>query len=646
MTQNRYDRLFQKGNIGELTLKNRIIMAPMGVKSESDGGVSPREIRYYEERAKGGCGMIITGRFATTEKYETRSHHLLTDYHHVGRLGLLTEKVHHYGTRLCVQIGPGLGRIVHQDPFTPPYSASAVPSFWYPKLICRPYEKKDIQYLAWSVGYAASLAKTADADAVELHAYGDYLLDQFMTSLYNKRTDEYGGTLENRMRFPLECIEEIQKQCGAGFPVIVKYTPYHGIPGGRELEEGIEMARMFEAAGVQALHVDMGCYERWHDQINTVYDKPGLQLHMAEKITQAVSVPVITHGKLNDPELAKQALESGKADFIALAHQMLSDPYWPEKAQVGKTAEIRPCIGCNECLYQSHLGKEYSCAVNPRTLRENDYPLEKPDEVKKLLVVGGGPGGMAAAITAAELGHEVELWEQQEELGGMLLAAGAPVFKMDMPRYVDYLKHRLKQLPIKIRLNKKAAAAEIISKTFDQVILACGAEPFIPPIPGADGRHVLDAVSLLRNGGETGDHVVVIGGGLVGCETAVHISEKAEAVTILETQPEILYQVPHPRNNDQKLKMLLAEADVKTITGIRVKEIFADRVEFQDNDDIRTIPCDTVVIAAGFKADHALEEALEQAGVSVQSVGDAVKPRKVYDAVHEGFHAARLLGGA
>lgn len=641
MTKN---MLFQKGNIGNMTLKNRIIMAPMGVKSEPDGGVSAREIRYYEERAKGGCAMIITGRFATTEKYEMRSHHLLTDYHHVGRLGLLAEKAHHYGTRLCVQIGPGLGRIVHQDPFTPPYSASAVPSFWYPELICRPYEKKDIHYLAWSVGYAASLAKTAEADAVELHAYGDYLLDQFMTSLYNKRTDEYGGSLENRMRFTLECVEEIQKQCGRDFPVIVKYTPCHGIPGGRELAEGVEMARMLEAAGVQALHVDMGCYERWHEQINTVYDKPGLQLHMAERITETVRVPVIAHGKLNDPKLAKQALESGKADFVALAHQMLSDPHWPEKVKAGQNADIRPCIGCNECLYQSHLGKEYSCAVNPRTLREDDYPLKKPDEKKRLLVVGGGPGGMAAAITAAELGHEVELWEQQAELGGMLLAAGAPTFKGDMLRYVDYLKRRLKQLPIKMRLHKKATATEAISSRFDQVVLACGAKPFIPPIPGADDKHVLEAVSFLRRDGETGNHVVVIGGGLVGCEAAIHASEKAETVTILETQPEILYQVPHPRNNDQKLKELLAEARVKAITGIRVKEILADRVEFQENDHIRTIPCDTVVMATGFKADHALEEALEEAGISVKSIGDAVKPRKVYDAVHEGFHAARLLG--
>lgn len=643
MTGNKNSLLFQKGTIGELNLKNRIIMAPMGVKSEPDGGVSPREIRYYEERAMGGCGMIITGRFATTEKYEMRSHHLLTDYHHVGRLGLLAEKVHHYGTKLCVQIGPGLGRIVHQDPFTPPYSASAVSSFWYPELMCRPYEIEDIQYLAWSVGYAASLARTAGADAVELHAYGDYLLDQFMTPLYNKRTDQYGGSLANRMRFSMECIDEIQKQCGENFPVIVKYTPYHGIPGGRELEEGIEMARMFEDAGVQALHVDMGCYERWYDQINTVYDKPGLQIQMAEKITEAVSIPVIAHGKLNDPDLAEQVLKEQKADFIALAHQMLADPHWPEKVKAGKGSEIRPCIGCNECLYQSHLGKEYSCAVNPQTLREGDYPLELPDERKCVLVIGGGPGGMAAAIAAAEQGHVVELWEQQEKMGGMLLAAGAPVFKQDMLRYVEYLTRRIERLPINVCLNKKAQAEKVIPGKFDHVILACGAKPFVPPIPGADSSHVLEAVSLLQNGGTVGEHAVIIGGGLVGCETAVHVSKQAKTVTILEMQPEILYRVPHPRNNDQKLKQMLKDAAVKAVTGVCVKEILEDKVTFQQGNDIKAIPCDTVIIAAGFKTDPMLEEELEQAGISVQSIGDAVKPRKVYDAVHEGFHAARLL---
>ena len=406
--------------------------------------------------------MIITGRVACSTKYEMRSHHVLDNYHQVNRLAMLCEKVHHYGTKLCVQIGPGLGRLVHQDPFTPPYSASAVPSHYYPDLKCKPYEKEDINYLAWATGFSASLAKRAGADAVELHAYGGYLLDQFMSTLYNKRTDEYGGSLENRMRFTLECIEQIQEQCGKDFPLIVKFTADQACEGGRQLPEGIEIAKMLEAAGVQALHVDKGCYECWYTQIPTVYGKEALQLEDGAAVKAAVHIPVIGHGKLNRAALAERVIKEEKLDFVAMAHQMISDPYWAQKVKEERLDDIVPCIGCNECLYGSHQGKDHSCAVNPRALREADYPVTPAEEKDSVLVIGGGPGGMEAAITAVRRGFRVELWEKDgDHWAENLRTAGAPSFKQDVIRYKDYLIGQINKLPIKVKLNYPATAKTV-----------------------------------------------------------------------------------------------------------------------------------------------------------------------------------------
>lgn len=641
-------KLFQKGMIGNVEIKNRIVMAPMGIRGEGDGGASPRETAYYVERAKGGVGMIITGRYASTDKYEMRSHHLLTNFHHVGRLGLMAEKIHQYGTKLCLQIGCGLGRIVYQDPYTPPYSASEVPSFFFPNLICKPYSVEQLKELSWTMGWTALLARRAGVDAVEIHAYGGYLYDQFMSTLWNKRTDEYGGSLENRMRFLLETIEEIQKQAGEDFPIVVKYTPYHaGEPGGREIPEGIAIAKRLEEAGVAALHVDKGCYERWYEQITTVYSPDACQVDMAAAIKANVNIPVISHGKLNKPEIAEAVLEEGKCDFVAMGHQMLSDPDYANKVKEGRTYDIRPCIGCNECVYVSHKGHDYSCAVNPRTLREEDYPIEEAEVKKRVLVIGGGPGGLVTAITAKMRGHDVELWEKNKELGGTLLSAGAPSFKRDMMAYKDYLVGKAYRENVTIRLNKEATPEAVAAGGFDKVILAAGAKPVVPPIPGIE--NAIHAKPVLENLQTfEGKKVVIIGGGLVGVETAVYAAETAEEVSVVEMLPEILYQAKHNENNDQHIKKLVADAGVNCYTGAAVTNVTENSLTFKKDDKETTLDCDVVILAAGYKPDKTLEHALEEADIDITVIGDAGKGTflssgKVWTAVHQGFYAARLV---
>lgn len=632
--------------IGKLEIPNRILMAPMGTKADYDGGFSRRDWDYYEERAKGGTGMIITGRVAATEKYELRSHHVLDNYHQVGRLSILAERVHRHGTKLCIQIGPGVGRTQHENPFTPPYSASAVPSYYYPELICKPYTVEQIHFLAWSMGYTASLVRRAGGDAVEIHAYGGYLLDQFHSTLCNKRTDEYGGELKNRLRFSIECLQQIKEQAGEDFPVIIKYTANHHMEGGRELSDGVEMAKLFEEAGADALHVDGGCIDLWYKQIPSVYGPEKLLVDDVAAEKAAVSIPVIGHGKIHTVDNVEEVLTEGKMDFVAMGHQMLTDPYWVKKASKGETYNIVPCLGCNECVVRSHMGLEHSCAVNPQCLREGEYPITPAPVKKKVLVVGGGPGGMEAAVVAAQRGHSVELWESKDRLGGMVNQAGAPSFKADVKKYRDYMVGKIYRLGIQVTLDKDATAEEILQGGYDEVILATGAQRSIPRIPGYDSKIVTESLPVLDGKVKVGKNVVVLGGGLVGSELALDLQQKGHQVTILEMLPNILYK-PETKGyttknpNDDELREMIYDSGITVIANAKADKITETSVEYTDKDGKSgTIPCDSVVMAAGFKIDRTLENALKDAGVSLQVIGNAKTPGLIYEAVHEGFFAA------
>lgn len=635
-------KLFEKGTIGNMKLKNRIIMAPMGTTADVDGGYNVRSIDYFVERAKGGVGLIITGANIVSTKFEDRPCNQLDNFHQVDRLGILADKVHQYGAKLCVQLTPGLGRMVFTDPFTPPYSASAVKSFWFPDLVCKELSVEDIHFLVGKMGYSASLAKAAGADSVELHAYGGYLIDQFHSKQWNIRTDEYGGDIEGRMKFTKEIIAEVKKTCGNDFPILVKYTPYHGVEGGRELAEGLEMAKILEKAGATAIHVDVGCYEAWYKAISTVYEDEGHQIPIFEAVKKVVNIPVIGQGKLFNPELAESVLVENKTDFVALGHQMLADPQWPNKVKAGESYDIIPCIGCNECLNAGFSGKCWSCSVNPSTYHETDYPLPKKGEKKSVLVIGGGPGGMEAAITAKERGYDVELWERSSKLGGTLLAAGAPSFKKDVLNLIAYLENKTYRSGVNVKTMKEATPDEIIEKNFDKVIIATGSRPLMPPIPGIDGENVKSSTEVLL-GENIKKDVVVIGGGLVGCETAAHIAETADNVTIIEMLDDVLLTADHCKNNDQSLRKLLLSRGINVISSAKVTKINESGVSYEKDGVSSKIVCNTVVIAAGYKSNNALEAALEDKVRDLSVVGDATQPRKIMTAVHEGYHAIRLM---
>ncbi|MDN4483577.1 NAD(P)/FAD-dependent oxidoreductase [Demequina lignilytica] len=637
-------KLLEPTQIGRMTLRNRVFMAPMGTTTEEDGSFSERSIRYYEERARGGFGLIITGANQVTTAYEQKACNIIGTERSAVQMRNLADRMHAAGAKLCIQITPGLGRM--QLPFAAevaPLAASAVESYWFPGLMCEPLSVEQIQDLVAKMGEGAAMAKAAGADAVEIHGYGGYLIDQFSSSLWNTRTDQYGGDLEGRMRFGLEIVASVRDAVGPDFPILYKYTPYHGVPGGRELEEGLAQTRLIQEAGVDALHVDMGCYEAWYKAIPTVYQPAALQSWLAAEVKKIATVPVLTHGKLNDPAVAEGILADGKGDLVGLGHGALAEPNWVNKIQENRAYDITPCIGCNECLFAGFKGGNYVCAVNPACFDEASKQVTPVAEPKRALVLGGGPGGMEFAITAAERGIDVELWEKGPRLGGTLHAAGGPSFKSDVKDYAEVLVGRTFRADVTVRTMKDATAEEILAGGWDKVVLATGARHAMPPIPGIESASVVKANDVLTGRASHGRRVVVIGAGLVGCEAAAMIAQTADAVTVVEMEETILATVEHCRNNELALAQLLEDSDLEFVTGARVTQITDDGLTYSTNDAEVTIDADTVVIAAGYRPNDELLAQLE-GKVDVSVIGDAVEADSILSAVHGGFQLARAIG--
>ena len=634
-------KMFEPADIGSMHLRNRLFMCPMGTGLDETGHMSKSAIPYFEERAK-GVGMVAVG-FSICPDFGDAPSCPIFRFSDIEMVHELIDHVHNQGAKFCAELVPGMGRTSFNTS-VPIYSSSDTPAFWNPSVKCIPYTKEQIQVLVKAMATSATFAMMAGADAIEIHAYGGYLVDQFLTPLWNTRTDEYGGSFENRMRFLLELVGAARAATGPKMPIIVKFTPDHGITGGRELADGIKIAKKLEEAGVTALHVDKGCYERWYDAIDTVYEPEAHQLDLCAAVSAAVSIPVLGQGKLWDPAVAEAALEDGKLSFVGLGHQIIADPEWPQKVKEGRTFDIAHCIGCNECLNAAFVGARFRCAINPHCYHEMEYVLTPGDSSKRVLVVGGGVGGMNAAITAARRGFKVELWEKSNELGGNLRYAGAPAFKTDVKRYAEYLKLQLLRSGAVVRMMKDASAEEIIAAGFDKVILATGSLPILPSIPGANGKNVKCFTEVMTNVKCVGKRAVVIGGGHVGCETAIHLKQSGvEHVTIVEKLDDILKTSQFAANVLLKLRSMVAENGIEVITEVDVQEIEPDGIVYKKNGELKKIECDTTVIAAGLRSNNPLESAIEGKVNNVSVIGDAVSARKIITAVSEGYHAARCF---
>ena len=441
----------------------------------------------------------------------------------------------------------------------------------------------------------------------------------------------------------MELIGATRSVIGPDLPIIFKFTPDHYIEGGRTMEEGLEIARRLERAGVDALHVDGGCYEVWNRVIPSMYEPPASQIELAAQVRSAVGVPVIANGKLGDPEIAERVIEEGKTDYVALGRPLLADPDWPNKVKTGKPDDIRPCIGCNEaCIGRGYEMKYLSCTVNPLTGMEKEYALTPADRSKTVLVIGGGPGGMEAAAVAASRGCQVTLWESAERLGGKLNLASVPEFKRDIRPLTEYLSREIEKAGVAVELGREATAELVAQLNPDVVIVATGSVPRLPDIPGVEAGNVFSMVDLFQEERDPGDDVIVAGGGLCGCETAAYLAGRGKKVTIVEMAGELMPEGVNI-NTMMGIRALLAQRGVEVLTGARLMKVNEASAVVEVNGEAQELAADSVVAATGFAADPTLRDALEGKVPEVVAIGDCSKPRNILGAIWDGFHAARVL---
>jgi 2-enoate reductase len=645
-------KLFEPGTIGKLGIKNRIVMAAMGNRLiEPDGRFSQRGIEFYTARAKGGTGLIITcgvrprqvEQLPITPPFVDK---LIADTRiYAGRLNELVENVHDYGARIAIQVTAGGGRNIDTEILRAlgAVAPSPLPAYADPSITARELTVKEIERLVQAFQFIAEVVRSAGIDAIEINAHAGYLCDEFMTLLWNKRADRYGGDLESRLRFLMEIIQNIRKGAGRDFPIIVKYGLTHYLEDGREISEGLEIARRLEAAGVEALHIDAGCYETIYWLIPPTTQPPGCLVDLAEKVKKVVNIPVISVGKLGYPALAESALQDGKADFVALGRALLADPEWPNKVRQGRLEDICPCLGDNNgCRRRIHEGKFISCAVNPACGMERELVISPAHERKSVLVVGGGPAGMEAAIVAALRGHKVILMEKGSALGGNLVPASVPHFKQDYRRLIDYLSSQIKRLGVEVKLAMEATPELVQEMKPEVVFIATGGTPIIPEITGIGRENVVTAVDALLGKKEIGESVVIIGGGTIGCELALHLAQSGKRITVVEMldrAADDMYSV-----NRTHLLKLLSVANVRILTGTTVSQITKKSITTGDKRGNKNrFRIDTIVLACGLTPNDRLLQDLKKSMLEVYAIGDCVEPRNVLYAIKEGFRLARLI---
>jgi 2-enoate reductase len=640
--ETRFPHLFRPGRIGALEVKNRIFMAPMATGfCESDGRYSQRQIDWYVTRARGGAGLIETEACAVEKeisKWPTFPSNFLDSSLNIPRAHELTTAVHDFGAKISAQLSIGQGRCLDRASSADrPVSASPVPAFADPSVSCRPLTVDEIKRLTRAFADACERAVRAGFDLIWIHNHGGYLLDQFMSPLWNKRNDEYGGSLEGRLRFPLEIIAAARERVGASFPIGFRMAIDLKLAGSRTHAEGLEMCRRLEAAGIDVLSIDQGCTDSTPFVVPPAYFPHGLWLEDVAAVKQAVGIPVITSGNNFRPEFAERIVAEGTADFVLMGRPLIADPELPNKARAGRVAEIRPCTKCNEgCIGGLFALRGVECQVNATAGKERYYAVSQAGRTRTVMVVGAGPAGMEAARVAALRGHTVSLYEKDAELGGLLRAGARFPFRSELGALIDYFRVSLRQLEVELHTGVKVTPELVTTSGADAVVIAVGAAPRMPPVPGIDGDNVITAVDLTLNDKATGHSVIVVGGGLVGCDVALYLAQQGKKVTIVESGA--LAEDMNPISR-MALVPMLSELGV-VIAPLAVREITADGLIGAGSDGKdQMIPADNVVVSLGAVPRNTLAARLENEVNELYVVGDCAIPRGITPAIHEGFVA-------
>ena len=622
-------------------------MAPFGTNySNPDGSVTARLLRHCEERAKGGVGLVIV-EFAHIDNEASKSLHGqlgIYDDQLIPGLSLLARVIQENGAKAGLQIvHAGLQRSL-AHPVVAPSRVWKEYLGGHGGIFPTELTMEEIQRIIVSFGQAALRAKKAGFDMLELHGAHGYLINQFLSSYTNRRNDMYGGGLEDRMRFPLEVVRNVRQALGRDFPLGIRINGEDYVRGGVTLEEAKVFAKALENAGTDVIHVSAGIHRFRSRMIEPMLLPIGNKMRLAEAIKRIVEIPIIASGSIVTPKLAEEILETKKADFVSMARPLIADPEFPKKALEGRAEEIRPCIRCNEgCLQRgTFVAQPVKCTVNVGAGFEEWLDLGPVAKPQKVLVIGGGPGGMEAAVAAATKGHHVTLMEKRNALGGKLIEASLPGFKSDLKRLIDYYYVQLKKWGIEVVLGKEATIKEIRNHGYQAVILATGSNLMGLEIPGIQGRNVSSCLDILQSQKVSEDEVIVIGGGMVGCEVALYLAEMGKKVTIVEMLDEIGSGI-----DSLTLEVVLekfSEHNVKILTSLRVVEVLNNGIKCVDRyREAVTIEGQRIVVATGFIANDTLLHDLSDLGIKTYPVGDCLEPRKIYEAIHEGNRAARHL---
>lgn len=658
--------LFEPMKIGSLELKNRYVLAPMGPGGlcDPDGTYNYRGVDYYVERAKGGAGLLITGVTMVENEIErcalpSMACPTLNPLNFVKTGKIMTERVHAYDSRIFLQLSAGFGRvsipsIVGRTAIGP----SEIPHRWLDGVTCRAMTIEEIKTYVEKFAESAEIAQKAGFDGIEIHAVHEgYLLDQFAISMFNQRTDEYGGSLENRLRFAVEIVQAIKKRCGEDYPVSLRYSIKSfikdwrsgGLPGedfvemGRDIPEGIEAAKMLEAAGYDAFNGDVGSYDSWYWSHPPMYQVKGLYLPYNKILKEILKVPVITAGRLDNPDLAVEAITSGATDFIGLARPLLADPQLPNKVRANKFDRVRPCLSCQEgCMGRLAKYAQISCAVNPACGRETEYGLSLALEKKSVVIVGGGVAGMEAARVAALRGHDVVLYEKSKRLGGVVVPGGVPDFKEDDHELIRWYERELAELKVPVMLETEMTEETIKFANPDVLIVATGSRP--KQLKIGDAANIYTAEDVLNGVKSVGKSAIIVGAGLVGCETAVWLNDLGVKVTIVEQAPNILaLSGPLCHANHDMLHDILVYKKIDILTSSYVAAPAENGFKVVSGDKETIVPAESVILAIGYQSERSLYDQVRNLVPEVYRIGDSRQVSNIMYAIWDAYEVARSI---
>ncbi|HZK25387.1 MAG TPA: FAD-dependent oxidoreductase [Oscillospiraceae bacterium] len=637
-----YEMFLSPGKIGKLTLKNRAIFPPMGTGYVEHEEPKEQLIDYHVRRVLGGCAMNIVEITAVHETSKSPTNLAIYDDKFIPGLARLAAAIKEAGGIACLQLWHG-GRQTSGKPFGgQPVAPSAVKNDFINEEP-RALTLEEVKELINCYGEAARRAQEAGYEAVEIHGAHGYLIDQFLNPYTNKRDDEYGGSLENRARFGVEVIKAVRAKVGQDFPVLFRLSAQENVPGGIKLEEGIAAAKLYEQAGLDALDVSQGCYDALPYTVPPYFLPQKVNAANAAQIKQQTKVPIIVAGRINHPELAEEILQSGMADFISLGRPQLADPDFVNKTAHDHADEIVRCIACNQgCVGRLFKGLGTSCIFNPATGHEREVVIQPAPTKKKVLIIGGGPAGLEAARVAQERGHDVVLFEKDVGLGGQLVVAGRAPHKEIFAESAIHLGYRAFKAGADIRTYTEATEERIRNVQPDVIIIASGADPALPKIPGGDQPHVYEARAVL-NADQLikANQVVVVGGGLVGLEVMEVLLAQGKHVTVINRGAEVgkeleTYIKPYVFG-------IIEQEQVPILTNSSCVEIGDGFVVVEKDGQQEKVKCEAVVMAVGAKSNTKVVELVARLGYEHYVVGDAQQPNRILEAIWGANEIARTI---